>query len=394
MSRSLISRSEDLHLLEADGYTLEIRSGHLLVHDVPYVDSQRRVRRGILATTLNLARDQTTTPDTHVAYFIGEAPCDPDGQPLEAVINNSTTQTLADGVTVNHMFSAKPRGRGSYANYQEKIETYVALVSAPAASIDPSATARTFRRVETPPDDSPFLYIDTSSVRAGVMAVAEKLKGYRIAVVGVGGSGAHILDLVAKTPVAEIHLFDGDRFYQHNAFRAPGAAAADDFIAAPYKVDYYEAIYSRMHSGVVPHPYYMDEERTNELETMDFAFIAIDGGATKRWIVEALDRDGISYIDVGMGLYQTEGSIGGVLRITTSTPSKRDHFSSRVSLADANVEDEYAGNIQVGDLNALSAALAVIKWKKILGFYTDLEYEHHSAYTIDGNHLCNEDLSP
>ena len=394
MSRSLISRSEDLRQLEADGYALEVRSGHLLVHDVPYVDAQRQVRRGILVTTLNLAGDRTTTPDTHVAYFIGEAPCDPDGRPLHKVINNSTTQQLADGVTVNHMFSAKPHGRGSYANYQEKVETYVSLVSAPAASIDPSSTARTFRRVETPPDDSPFLYIDTSSVRAGVMAVAGRLKGYRIALVGVGGSGAHILDLVAKTPVAEIHLFDGDRFYQHNAFRAPGAATTDDLIAAPYKVDYYQAIYSKMRRGIIPHPYNIDEERTEELTSMDFVFIAIDSGAAKRPIVEALDRAGISYIDVGMGLHQSDGSIGGVLRVTTSTPSKRDHFASRVSLTDANVEDEYGENIQVGDLNALSAALAVIKWKKLLGFYADLDHEHHTTYTIDGNHLLNEDQSP
>ena len=34
---------------------------------------------------------------------------------------------------------------------------------------------------------------------------------------------------------------------------------------------------------------------------------------------------------------------------------------------------------------------AVIKWKKLFGFYADLEHEHHSAYTIDGNHLTNED---
>jgi hypothetical protein len=33
-----------------------------------------------------------------------------------------------------------------------------------------------------------------------------------------------VLDFTAKTHVKEIHLFDGDTFFQHNAFRAPGAA--------------------------------------------------------------------------------------------------------------------------------------------------------------------------
>jgi hypothetical protein len=39
------------------------------------------------------------------------------------------------------------------------------------------------------------------------------------------------------------------------------------------------------------------------------------------------------------------------------------------------------------DLNALNAALAVIKWKKLACFYQDLDHEHHSTYTIGGNML-------
>ena len=41
----------------------------------------------------------------------------------------------------------------------------------------------------------------------------------------------------------------------------------------------------------------------------------------------------------------------------------------------------------------LSAVFAVIKWKKLCGFYCDLENEHHSTYTLDGNMLLNEDQS-
>lgn len=44
-----------------------------------------------------------------------------------------------------------------------------------------------------------------------------------------------------------------------------------------------------------------------------------------------------------------------------------------------------------GTANALNAAMAVIRWKKLCGFYLDLEGEHHSVYVIDGNHLLNED---
>ena len=32
----------------------------------------------------------------------------------------------------------------------------------------------------------------------------------KVAIVGLGGSGSYILDLIAKTPICEIHLYDGD----------------------------------------------------------------------------------------------------------------------------------------------------------------------------------------
>ena len=50
-----------------------------------------------------------------------------------------------------------------------------------------------------------------------------RLAGDRIGIVGLGGTGSYILDYVSKTRVVEIHLFDGDGYQQHNAFRAPGA---------------------------------------------------------------------------------------------------------------------------------------------------------------------------
>jgi len=87
----------------------------------------------------------------------------------------------------------------------------------------------------------------------------------------------------------------------------------------------------------------------------------------------------------------SEGSLGGILRATTSTPGQRDHVRKRISFSDDADRNEYDVNIQIADLNALNAALAVIKWKKLMGFYQDLDFEHHCTYTIGGNMLRNED---
>ena len=43
-------------------------------------------------------------------------------------------------------------------------------------------------------------------------------------------------------------------------------------------------------------------------------------------------------------------------------------------------------------LNALNAALAVVRWKRLRGVYADLEREHHAIYEVDGNTLLNEEL--
>ncbi len=79
------------------------------------------------------------------------------------------------------------------------------------------------------------------------------------------------------------------------------------------------------------------------------------------------------------------------MRVTTSTEKKRDHFRERVSFGDTAGGNEYDRNIQIADMNAFNAALAVIKWKKLFGFYRDLKSEHHSQFSIDTSLLLNED---
>ena len=108
-------------------------------------------------------------------------------------------------------------------------------------------------------------------------------------------------------------------------------------------------------------------------------------------MVEKLGELGVPFIDVGMGVEEVEGSLLGQLRVTVSTDRSRDQVRSTLPTSDRDGEDDYSRNIQIADLNALNAALAVIKWKKLSGFYADLEKEHTSLYQIDGNHLVNED---
>ena len=56
-----------------------------------------------------------------------------------------------------------------------------------------------------------------------------------------------------------------------------------------------------------------------------------------------------------------------------------------------DADNEYDKNIQIADMNALNAALAMMKWKKLFGFYADNEREHYSTYTIDTNLLTSDE---
>ena len=255
MSPPLTSRNRDLARLVQDGYELAVLHNHLVISGVPYVNSKGEVRLGTLVSDMSsISGDVTASPiQLHDAMWAGEYPCDSNGKPLEHMRHGSGDQQLGPGLTVNHSFSKKPSG--GYRDYHHKMSTYVTMIERHAQKIDPSVTARTHRFVESDDPQSPFHYPDTASGRVGITNVMRKLELARVGIFGVGGTGSYVLDLVAKTPVREIAIFDGDTFLQHNAFRAPGAPSADQLRELPKKVDYLAGIYSRMHRGVVPHAF-------------------------------------------------------------------------------------------------------------------------------------------
>ncbi len=390
-SRQLIDRSADLTRLRNEGYEIQIHpSNHLLVKNVPYVKSDQTVAYGTFIAVLVLnGENGTAAPKDHTIYFKGEFPCNSLGAPLEHLRNTSQSLPLGDGLVADHRFSAKPT-EGTDPDYYFLITRYVEDVWKYAQRIDRSASPLTHRTFDPDDEASVFAYRDTASSRAGIMAVTEKLRANAIAIVGLGGTGSYVLDLVAKTPVREIHLFDGDRFVQHNAFRAPGAASLEDVSRIPpwYKVDYLKEKYSVFHLHIVPHSQYVDETNVAELTTANFVFLCIDAPKAKRLIVDALCAAERPFIDVGMGITLEETSLGGLVRTTFSAEEKRDH---EIGVSFADVDDEYATNIQIADLNALNASLAVIRWKKHLGFYRGRNPEFSSLYTIDWNGLDNQD---
>lgn len=392
MSEKLINLNPDLRRLRDEGYEVEVRGCYLLLHSVPYVNSRREIDMGTLVTDLTLNNDQTQRPGDHQVWFSGEYPCNRDGAIISAISNTSATQTLCEGLEVNHRFSNKPPE--GYPDYYAKMTRYVEIISNQARAIDPLVTACTFKPVESSDEDSVFVYRDSASSRAGIAGLAKKLSMNKVAIVGLGGTGSYVLDLVAKTHAQEIHLFDGDQFLQHNAFRAPGVASFEILDKKPSKVDYYADIYGQMRRGIFPHEMYLDDATVEQLVDFDFVFVCVDKPAVRKLVSDFLHGQKIPFIDVGMELELIEDQqcLIGTCRVTLSTPDKSDHFSRHVSTQENDADGLYRSNIQVADLNALNAAMAVIKWKKYCGFYQDCYKEHQSAYAINAHQLTRDEM--
>lgn len=387
MSRRPIALSPDLLRLQNEGYDIEIRDGFLLVRDVPYVDSSGSLQRGILISRLELSGDVTVKPKDHVAYWTGAHPCHSDGRKITSIQNGSAPQDFGNGVKADFTFSAK----ADYRDYHHKMTTYIARITGEATKIDADATARTYPPVPADGEASVFQYEDTATSRAGIGAVNARIAGQRVGIFGLGGTGAYILDLVTKTAADEIRIIDGDVFSQHNAFRAPGAASLEELASRPRKVSYLAARYGHMHKGIVALDVFIDESNVALVEGLDFVFLCLDQGPVKRAVVERLVANGTPFIDVGMGVVLNDGQLGGIVRVTMSAPDTREQAAPHISFADDDGgANEYATNIQIAELNALNACLAVLRWKQYFGVYRDGRNNFYAGFSIGTGEIVQE----
>ena len=375
----------DVRRLIDEGFEVEITHVHIVVHSIPYVNAKGELHHGILAASYTGTGKPgiSANPKDHTMYFQGEMPHHASsGQPMDTVVNGAQNRQLFSGLMVQYYLSNK-RNNVKPSNYYDLITHYHSLFRAEAQIVDANADGRTC--VTRPNRDtmSPFKYPDTASSRAGITPIAEIFLGMKIAIIGLGGTGSYILDLVVKTTVGQIHLYDGDYFDSHNAYRAPGAASLEEVNLRENKTDYFARKYGEFRTGIVSNPVNIDACNLEDLKDFDFVFIAIDSGSSRALISKYLSENQAPFIDVGMGMNLTgddpyNQSLAGMCRVTLSTPAKCDHLASCLDVADdVDGDDLYQSNIQIADLNSINAVLAVIKWKQYVGASDDQSQAHN-----------------
>lgn len=371
--------------LFAEGYDLVLSNGHLIVRSIPYIAPDGVRRDGRLVLPVNdSAGTITDVVGDHTIWFAGDEPRDERGTALGGAF--VPPRGIGGGESVPYMLSFKPPS-GSYPGLYEKICAYARILSSAAEQLDPTVTATPGAAFQEVEDGLPFVYRDTNTTRAGLTALNNVFRGHTIAIVGVGGTGSYILDQVAKTWVDRIILVDGDEFENHNAFRAPGAAAHATVHAKPNKAQYFAGEYSRMHTGITAHAESLRSDNLHLIEDADFVFLAAADAQERPRIMAWLQDRGVPFIDVGLGLSQEEAGLTGLVKTTAYFPGSG--LVPPALPAAPPDEDDYSSNIQVADLNALNALMAVITWKRYLGYYASHTPASEIVYKLFLNEIRN-----
>lgn len=391
MLAKLVNHNSDIKALVDLGYALAVDSNYLIVRDVPYLDGTLALRWGAIVTKLEFIDQLKVKQDNHQVFFAGSSPHSLKGTPVHNLGDNMNKLVLPQSpdIKVERIFSNK-LGNRSYIDFQEKIESYITLISGPAMQKYDHITPKTYKaRFEDTPE-SVFNYHDTLTSRAEITDLSIKFKNEVVAIIGLGGTGAYVLDFITKTAVKGIKTFDGDYYHIHNVYRSPGKL--DELELGKTKSEIYHARYNGFRKGIISYNKYVDATCTEDFRDVTFAFVCVDKGSARSEIFKLLNELNIPFIDVGMGLNRNHKSINGLIRTTFVSAGNLEAILDKraIPLSDGQ-DDEYKTNIQISELNAINACLAVMKYKQLLGFYLDELPTHFILEVSDGKLLSDDE---
>ncbi|MYF93048.1 MAG: hypothetical protein F4049_19630 [Gemmatimonadetes bacterium] len=205
----------------------------------------------------------------------------------------------------------------------------------------------------------PFKIPNTFEARAAIGPVQGRICDQRIAIIGLGGTGAYVLDLIAKTPVKEIHLLDSDDVEWHTFMRAPGGPTAEEIESVRKgslrKVNYYHSKYASLREGIHPHAVRVDSpsmfREFLSVHPVDFAFVCIDqltdGDSARQDVVYcALSEAEVPFIDSGVSITVEDGAVRGAV---TTSAYEAGSVAWKDAIPNARVEGNVPGyrNVQL-----------------------------------------------
>lgn len=250
---------------------------------------------------------------------------------------------------------------------------------------------------------SPFKIPNTFEARAALAPVQDRIRDQRIAIIGLGGTGAYVLDLIVKTPVIEIHLLDSDEVNWHNLMRAPGAPTAEEIESrrkdSLRKVAYYHSKYESLREGIHLHAVRVDNSATfREFlidHAIDYAFVCIDqltesDSPRQDVVYRGLNEAAVPFIDSGVSLSVEESVVRGAV---TTSAYEAGSVAWKDAIPNAKVVGNVPGyrNVQLPEVNALAATLAVMEWRRRTGQYVSESASYLHKFRLEHPRILTED---
>ncbi len=362
---------------EQAGFGVKVESDLVRAVQVPCLLSDCSVGTCTIETSYNPASgkpDRKIGGDVHAVRITINEECDgrvyhADGTPIGNYVDG-------DDKTWSNI-SIKKGWQGS----PEEDATASDLIHRYAKHIVGAVSAAGYSGTNFLAKPGPFKIPNTFEARAAIGPVQDRIRDQRIAIIGLGGTGAYVLDLMAKTPVSEIHLLDADFVDWHTFMRAPGAPTTEEIESRrkerSRKVAYYYSKYESLREGIFVHEIRVDSATVfNEFlsdHPIDYAFVCIDqlteGDSPRQDVVYcALSEAWVPFIDSGVSITVENSAVSGAV---TTNSFDAGSVAWKKNIPNARVEGNMPGyrNIQLPEVNALAAALAVMEWRRRTGQY-------------------------
>ena len=354
------------------GLDYEIEGDVLMVGPIPYRQRDNSVAHGHLICYLEREGERIGAPSDHTVHWVAEEkPYAADGSSLEAdLVHDTSSRSWSNGQSSICGMSRKPPGSG-YSDYGFKMLAYAKFIARQTGKNwkqDRKGTGRV-------KEGNNMVDQETGLTRSAIGDLDQLFKQEKLAVIGAGGTGGHIVDLIAKCNVAHISIFDDDVVSQHTQLRWPGVVSRSIVEEGQNKAEYLAKTYaSRANRNITGRALRIRKPDLTQFQDRTMVFVAVDRGLDRREILTGLADLGVNFIDCGIDMHRYPDGLIASARVTRTVNG--DDNQKRLSLAEKTPgkdfgEDIYEVAIQTGDINALNATLAVIAWKQSIGFYRD-----------------------
>jgi hypothetical protein len=170
----LASHNPFIKGLDEFGYQVGFVGGYLIIYGLPYLGQDGGLKHGDWVSPLDLSGAVIDAPKNHQAWWRGGRPRDQNKRELR-LGGGAHRITVAQDFVTDYSFSFKLHENGemrAYRSFEEKVQTYLDTITAPAMAAYPDATPLRGIEIKAAAQGSPLRIPDTMSANLRIPTIA------------------------------------------------------------------------------------------------------------------------------------------------------------------------------------------------------------------------------